>query len=108
MLFTVKERLMLLAMLPSKGNVTTIRLLKELTEDLSFSEKEHKKYDIKSVNGQIFWDDKKAKPKTIEIGPVMKGMIKDTLEELNEKQELQVDHLSLWEKFCKNKKGKKS
>ena len=39
---SVKGRLMLLGILPAEGDLTTIRIVRELREGLSFSETEHK------------------------------------------------------------------
>ncbi len=44
------------------------------------------------------WDDE-AKPKEIEIGTQGKEVIEKSLRELNEKDELTVPDLALWEKF---------
>ena len=42
----VGERIRLLGILPEKGNLLTLKIVRELRDDLSFSEKEHKDFKI--------------------------------------------------------------
>ena len=57
--FKVKDRLLLMGVLPKAGDISTIRIISELMEKLGFSEAEHKKFKIKSnEGGGVKWDDK--------------------------------------------------
>ncbi len=96
----ISNRIMLLSMLPPFGEITTLRLVSELRETLSFTEKELKDHNIKSApSGQTTWDKTNAKPKSVEIGEVMTGVIQVLLTSLNEDKKLQEAHISLWDIF---------
>jgi len=94
----VGNRIRLLAILPEKGNLLTLKIVRELRDDLSFSEKEHKDFKIKTMGDRIMWDDK-AKPKAIKFGDQAKELVDKSLRELNEKDELTMPDLALWEMF---------
>lgn len=74
----IPERIRLLAILPEKGNLLTIKIVRELREELSFSEKEHKDFGIRTLGNNIQWDDN-AKPKNVKIGDQGKELIEKSL-----------------------------
>jgi len=100
----VKERIMLLNILPKAGDILTIKLVRELKEELSIGEAEGKTLDLKiSDQGAIQWNAEaaeKAGDKGIEIGDTAKELIVKTLKELDKQKELSEDHILLWDKFC--------
>lgn len=95
----VADRIRLLSILPEKGNLLTIKIVRELRENLSFSEKEHKDFGLKGLGDRIVWDDDKDKGKKVLIGDQAKEVIEKSLRDLNEKDELTVPDIGLWEKF---------
>jgi len=101
MLLGVEERLVLLSVLPTEGNFTTIKLMRDLREKLSFSEEEHKEYNFRFDNDgkerMIQWDN--GTEKEITIGEKQADMIKDALKKLNDTNKLQERHFSIYEKF---------
>ena len=46
----IGERLILLGILPNEGNFITLKVVRKLQEELSFSEADFKEYDIKLIN----------------------------------------------------------
>jgi hypothetical protein len=94
----VGERIRLLAILPEKGNLLTLKIVRTLRDDLSFSEKEHKDMKLNITADRITWDDK-AKKKDVKIGDQAKEMIVKSLKELDAKEELTLPDIALWEKF---------
>ena len=98
MKFNVSARLRLLGILPEQGNLLTLKIVRELREALSFSEKEHKDMNIVFKDDRITWSDK-AKDKTIKFGDQGKELVEKRLRELNDKDELTLPDLDLWEKF---------
>lgn len=99
--FSVLERLLLLhGVLPEQGDITTLRLVRRLREALSFSELEHKNLAFHEAEGQpLRWDQSKAVPKDVEIGPKMRELIAAGLMRLSEAGTLSVDHLGLCDRF---------
>lgn len=95
---SVLERVLLLNSLPSEGDLTTIRLIREFREELSFSEEEHALLNFVQDGQQLKWDGKGIS-KDIEItAPVVK-LVRATLMQLEKQEKLNVGHISLYEKF---------
>lgn len=98
----VVDRLMLLNVLPKEGNITTLKIVRKLREDLSFSEEEHKVLNIENKDGMTLWNPEPNVKKEIEIGEKATDVIVDALKDLNSKNKLQEDHLNLWDIFVEN------
>lgn len=96
---TVKERLQLLMVLPSEGNVTTIRIVRKLREMLSFTEEEHEFYGFEETGGHLKWKPDVPQSKEIEFGPKAHLILRETLQSLNDKKAITEDFLPLWDKF---------
>jgi hypothetical protein len=94
----IRERIRLLNILPEQGNLLTIKIVRQLREALSMSEEEHESAAIKVTDDRITWDPDYP-DKEIVIGAKGKEIIEKRLRELNEKNELTVADLDLWEKF---------
>lgn len=102
MSLSVFERILLLNLLPTDGDITTLRLVRALRESLSFSEDEHKAFAIVNDGQQIKWDETAAKaaaPKSVEIGPVMRQVIVDRFAALNAAKQLQDIQIDLYDRF---------
>lgn len=97
----VFDRLILLNVLPKEGEVTTIRIVRTLREDLSFSEEEHKALEFKFEEGNVQWKQDADKPKEVEIGEKATDLIVETMKKLSSDKKLTMEHLSLYEKFVK-------
>lgn len=100
---TVLERLVLLSILPKEGNFTTIKLLRQLRENLSFDEEEHKKLQFIQDGGQVQWDEKANLTKHVQIGEKQCDLIHDALKKLDDEKKLTDNHFSLYEKFVTNR-----
>jgi hypothetical protein len=109
-LLTVYERITLLNILPKEGDFTTLKIVRQLRESLSFSEKEHKELSFKGSGdklddgsvvpqGRIMWNVNADKPKEILLGEKAKDIIADRLKELDKQKKLTEAHFSLYEKF---------
>lgn len=101
----VKERLVLLGILPQTGNILTLKTVRELREDLVLTPEEEKEFEVKTIeNGRIAWNETKAMKadkKSFKISDGMKEIIVKTLKGLDEKEKLSADHICLWDIFCK-------
>ena len=99
MLLSVKDRLILLGTLANtQGNLTELRIIRELREGLSFSEEEHAQLNIRTEGERMMWDDS-APPKEVEIGEVARRIIVKRLRELNSQGQLTDDHLDIIGQF---------
>jgi len=95
---SVLERLILVGILPSKGNATTLKLVRQLREELSFDEDEHELLNFIQEGENIRWNQSDT-VKDVEIGPKMMSIIVEELSSLDEKETLNSEQLALYEKF---------
>lgn len=122
------DRLILLNILPKEGDFTTIKIIRKLREELSFSEEEHNalKFQIPakcedcdevvlvpmgkasekcSCGGKLIpssniqWKADADKPKDVQIGEKAMDVIKDTLLKLSKDKKLTEQHLNVYTKF---------
>jgi len=96
---TVRDRLVLLSILPAEGNLTTIRILRELRENLSFSEAEHADLQITQTDGQLRWKEGAVPARAIDIGPKATEQVREALGKLDKEKKLTADHLDLCDLF---------
>ncbi len=105
MKFSVKERLMLLSVMPSQGNLVTLRLVRQAREELGFNEEEHESLSLGLEENSYHWDDKaeaEAGPKEIELGPVVRDIILKAFDALDFAESLELIHLALYERFIED------
>lgn len=100
----VGDRIVLLSLLPREGDLTTIRIVHELRQALSFTEEEHKALNIRSEGDVLAWDGVGG-TKEIPIGPHAHVLISDALKKLNDEGQVTEDHLGVWEKFGDDKEA---
>ena len=96
---SVKARLMLLGILPPEGNLTTIRIVRELREGLSFSEGEHKDLQMVQDGQQLQWQEGAVPDKVLDIGPKAQEVIREAIKKLDDDKKLVPDHLELVDLF---------
>lgn len=96
----VRDRILLLALLPIEGTLDTIKIVKDLRSDLSFSEEEHKELGLqRSESGTYTWNEDEPHLKSIDIGDKGKEIISDVLKELSTSEKVTISHIDLYEKF---------
>ncbi len=95
----ILERINLLGLLPSKGNLITVRIVSELRQTIGFSEREISDWKIKTEGEQITWDGTKVKTKEIIIGPSAIGILKERVKELDGAGDITEQVLPLIEKL---------
>ena len=105
MQLTVLERILLLNILPVQGDITTVRLVREAREDLSFSDAENKTLKFAKKDNQMRWETEQAPVKEVSFNDTMTGILAAGLKELDKKKELGQQHISLYEKFIETKTG---
>lgn len=96
----VFDRLILINILPKEGDFTTLKIIREMRESLSFTEEEHKVLEFKFLeDGKVEWKQEADKPKEITLGEKATDIIVGVLSDLNGKKKLTDQHISLYEKF---------
>ena len=100
---SIGNRLRLLSILPPEGDLTTIRIVRELREGLSFSEAEIADAQIRmeqTDSGMVTrWQDGAIPDKVLDIGPRAVEVIRDALGELDKEKKLRAEHLDLVDLF---------
>ena len=94
---SVHERIVLLGILPEKGDITSVKIVRELREALSFTEQELVDFEIVVDDNNIVW--KNNDEKDIVIGPKASSIILEELEKLNKQKLLTEEHIPVYDKF---------
>ena len=102
MQLNIMERMILLNILPNEGDYSTLKILRQLREELSFSEEEHKIVNFERTPEGIKWETDKDFTKDISIGPKATQIITECLENLNNTKKLTEQLFPLYEKFVVN------
>lgn len=96
---TVMDRALLYGILPAEGDITTLRIVRKLREDLSFSEDENKEFEIVQEEGQLRWNPEKATAKAVEFGPKALKVVVKALKKLSDSDKLTIQYVDLYDKF---------
>jgi hypothetical protein len=99
----LKERIVLLNVLPRQGDMATVRIVRDLQNSLAPSEDEFKEFEIKQEGTQYSWNEKGMAPKEIKIGARARQIVVDALTTMDKAKQLTADHLSVYEKFVEAK-----
>ncbi len=100
---SVRDRLILLSIIPQEGDFLTLKITRKLRESLSFSEEEHKLYKFVEAEGAISWDNSAEQVKVIPLGDKAREIIADSLRKLDKQKKLKMEHLDLYERFVEGK-----
>ena len=93
------DRLLLISALPEKGSFTTLRIVRNLREDLSFSEEEHAALNFTEDGDMVRWEPGADTPKEFEFGQKALECIERALKDMSESGEADEQFLAIWEKF---------
>lgn len=103
----MRDRFVLLNILPPEGDISTIKIVHRLRMDLAPTEKELKDYKITQQEQQVVWDDameKKRGAQEKKIGPKAYIMIEEQFKKLDKEKKLTEGHLATYELFCGEEK----
>lgn len=95
----VFDRLILLNILPKEGDFLTLKIVRQLREELSFTEAEHKALQFVQEDGNVRWKSSADKPKAFDIGVKATEIIVEVLKKLDKDKKLKDEHFGLYEKF---------
>jgi hypothetical protein len=91
----------LLGFLPNEGDLTTIKIIRELREELSFTADEHALLGFRPMgDGKVVWNEEASVDKEIVFSGVREIIlekVKTQLRDMEDKGKLKLDHLSLYE-----------
>lgn len=99
MLLKVKDRLLLLNTLPGESDYITLKVIREVQDNLSFSDDELTRLKVTKTEDMYTWDEEIDEFVDVEIGESARGLIKQELRKLNEQGQLKMEFLPLYEHF---------
>jgi hypothetical protein len=101
---TVVDRVILLSVLPREGDISTLKILRDLQAAIGFNEEEVKLLEMSSSEKGTTWkqDEGTKLNKDIEIGPRAYNLIEECFKKLSEAKKLTLEHLPTFEKFVKD------
>jgi hypothetical protein len=109
MLLTVKERILLLQVLPKEGDFLTQKIVRDLRSKAGLSEEDWKTYNIRTMpDGRVEWDATKDKGTEIPVGDKAKEIICDALKDLDKQKKVTDDFMPMFDKFLPNYEGVES
>ena len=98
MKLSVGDRLILLGVIPQQGDFTTLKIVRNMRDELSFSEEEHKILKIRQEGEMMFWEEG-LEDKEINFGEKATDIIVDAFKKLNDQKKLRIEQMELYEKF---------
>ena len=94
----IKNRIVLMNILPTEWTLTDMIIIKELKEKLNFSQEEIEKREIKTnENWSISWQD--WKDKDIQFNEAEKSLINKSLNKLDREWKVAEQHIELFNIF---------
>ena len=104
MQFNVQERLLLLNSLSTvAGDLATLRIVRDLQQELGLSEEEHKAINMRIKDARAYWDEGKIPPKEISIGRAGLDAALSMFKQMDEQQTLTIEFLPLYERLLEEK-----
>ena len=98
---SIMNRLSLLGLLINEGDITTLKILRELREELSFTPEEHVAINFRpQPDGKLIWNDDADPNIEVEftgIREIILEKVKTQLKEWEKAGTLKLDYLSLYE-----------
>ena len=98
MRLSVNDRIILLGIIPQQGDFTTLKIIRDMREELSFSEEDHKILKFRQEETMVYWEEG-LEDKEINFGEKATDIIVDAFKKLNDQKKLRIEHMELYEKF---------
>jgi hypothetical protein len=97
---TIKERIMLLNVMPQAKSLASMRVVKDLGHKLGLALEEFEKWGVSEAPGRIEWKvpDKETATE-LDFAKKELDIIGEALHELDEQEKVDVEHLVLFDKF---------
>ena len=103
MQLSIKERLVLLVVLPAEESYANMLILQELRAQLGFSEADKALFEIEEdEKGNVKWNDEvdaREPHKDIEIGTTGYELIKRSLQDVSNKKAVNAEIMPVYERF---------
>lgn len=100
MRLTLKERLVIMTILPKEGNYVKMTIKSDIISKIKISQEDITSLDVvEKENGSIQWDGTKDTEKEFDLTELEEKMIKDELKKLDDAEKLNDETLVIFKKF---------
>lgn len=99
MILGIIDRINLLSILPERGDIVTLKLVKDLTEKIGFSEEEIRDANLRQEGDKVLWETAKSTIKDVELSAKGVVFLYEKLKELSDKGNLDIKMVELFDKF---------
>jgi len=98
---SIPERIALLSILPKEGNIVTLKILRDLGNNLGLTEMEVKESEIEMEAGMLRWNAEAVSKmdKAIPMGDKAREVMVEALTALSDQNKMGMVHLALYERF---------
>jgi hypothetical protein len=104
MQLNVNERLVIIGVIPEKGNFKTMSTVEKLRKTLYLSEEEVEEYEFIQKGNAFSWNKKGVERKEVEISELGMELIMESFEKLDKEEELTYLHQYPVFKYIKKEK----
>jgi hypothetical protein len=99
MQFSVADRLHLLGVTKVvEGNIVTLRTVRDLQQQLGFSDEESQALAFRQEGGSVYWNPETS-PKDIEVTPTARKAVLAAFQQFDQREAITIDLLALYERF---------
>ena len=95
----VKDRIVLLQILPKEGNFLTFKSVRELRDKLHFSEQDDQDFGIEEEDGQVKWSADKDVPREFTFSKMQREVVEKALTDLEKQNKLDDNTFDLYAQF---------
>jgi len=99
MKLTIKDRIILLTLLPRQGGLIELQTIKGLIQVLEFTSQEIEEYQLRDTDNGVLWNKDKEKEKEITFTDAQINLIKKSINEADKNKTLTLEMLETIEKF---------
>ena len=103
MKLSVGDRLIILSTLPRESDITTLKIIRKMKDDLSFSEEEHKVLKFRQEGDGLLFENNVVEDKEVTFGEKATDIIVNAFKELNTHKRLREEHIPLYISFVGDK-----
>lgn len=98
-----KERLVLLAVLPLQGELTTMRTVRDIRQLLEFNESEQSALKFEQSSEGTKWNASAEVKRDFDITPLMSRLILDSFSKLDKEGKIELVHIAVYDRFLDGK-----
>ncbi|HEX8378031.1 MAG TPA: hypothetical protein VF602_09440 [Pedobacter sp.] len=96
---SVKQRGLLLAILPQSGKRVEMLLINEMVKSLSFTPEEREEFELRDTEVGTTFNPIKVRDITFDFSDIQKEIVKTTLLEMDKNAQISLDLLPIWDMF---------